>query len=51
MELPEDNNIDVLIEEPLGDINRMYVRMYIHSYILLFNMVKTYANNKLGHLF
>lgn len=27
MEVSENNNIDVLIEEPLGDIHRMYVSM------------------------
>ena len=27
MAVPEDNDIDVSIEEPLGDINRMYVHI------------------------
>ena len=29
MAVPEDNDIDVSIEEPLGDINRMYVHINI----------------------
>ena len=46
MEVPEDNNIDVLIEEPLGDINRMYA----HTYTRITFQHDEYAN-KLHHLF